>query len=413
MHVLILNQTFHPDVAATAQLMWDLGRHLSNQGHRVSAVASRQLYGTDRRIDVASETIDGVEIHRLSGTALGKRSTATRLLDFASFYAAAAAHLNEAPAPDVILALTSPPLVATLAMLARQFQRTPAGKRVKFVYHVMDLYPDAAVESGVIRRGSGMERTLRRITSRTLDAADAVIALGRDMKDRLLSEYPRHARAQRIHVVPPWADGAALWPLCKNENPLAASLGVADSFNIVYSGNLGVAHDLDTLTRAIDLMRDDVATRWLFIGGGKRFEQLRRQAEDKRWPHVRLMPYQDREGLNASLNLADVHLVSQLPAFTGVVVPSKLFGILAVGKPSIMIGPAEAECSRIIEENRAGFVVSNGDAESLVSRLRQLRDDVQMRTVMGAAARRAFERKYDRPIACERITQILERAARQ
>src|SRR5687767_15055595 len=112
MHVLILNQTFHPDVAATGQLMWDLARHLVAHGDRVTVATSRSFYGTDRRHEYAFENIEGVEVHRLGGTAFGKRSIAGRLSDFASFYLAAGRFLQSRPLPDVILALTSPPMVS-------------------------------------------------------------------------------------------------------------------------------------------------------------------------------------------------------------------------------------------------------------------------------------------------------------
>jgi glycosyltransferase involved in cell wall biosynthesis len=120
------------------------------------------------------------------------------------------------------------------------------------------------------------------------------------------------------------------------------------------------------------------------------------------------MPYQDRKTLNQSLNLADVHLVSQLPAFTGIVVPSKLYGILAVGKPSIMIGPADAECSRVISETASGYVIPNGDAAALVQALRYLKANPDVRQTMGSRARQAFQTNYDCPIACSRIETILQ-----
>jgi glycosyltransferase involved in cell wall biosynthesis len=407
MHVVILNQTFHPDVAATGQLMWDVARHLRQSGHRVTALTSRGFYGTQRLHERARETIDGVEIIRVGGTALGKVSHLARLADFASFYAAAGLRLSRIPRPDVILALTSPPLIATLAMLNKQFH-SPLQLPVKFVYHIMDLYPDAAMAMDVIDPSSHLGRLLRRMTCRTLDTADAVIALGRDMKERLLAVYHSHAKAERICVIPPWADGTNLDPLEKSQTQLAARENLNETFNIVYSGNLGMAHDLSTITAAIDATRRDLTMRWIFIGGGKRSDQLKQEAEQSRWPHVLFLPFQDRDQLNDSLNMADIHLVSQLPAFTGIVVPSKLAGILAIGKPSIMIGPADSECSRIISENAAGFVVPNGNPGLLLARIKLLREDAKARSEMGRNARAAFTATYDRPVACARIEAVLQ-----
>jgi glycosyltransferase involved in cell wall biosynthesis len=405
MHVLILNQTFYPEHAATAQLMWDLARHLVRSGHRVTALASRIVYGTDRQHGRSHEVIEGVEIRRVIGTRFGKKHLPGRMSDFLSFYAAAFWAMRRMDAPDVILALSSPPMIAALGMLERQFSR----KRPRLVYHVMDLYPDAAVAMDVMQRGSLVHRLLRRLSRRTLLSSDAVIALGRDMRDRLLRAYRLERIAGRIHVVPPWADGEALRPVPRSEIPLARELGVEDTFNIVYSGNLGMAHDVDTLAAAMDMLRDDPAVRWLFIGGGARYEDLRARAQHLR--NVRFLPYQEREVLAHSLNLADVHLVGQLPAFTGIVVPSKLYGIMAVGRPCIMVGPADAECSRVISETGCGYVVPGGEAGLLVRRLRELQGDAGLRQEMGRRAREAFAAHYERAIACGRIEGILRGVA--
>jgi glycosyltransferase involved in cell wall biosynthesis len=404
MHVLILNQTFHPDTAATAQLMWDLARHLDASGHRVTAITSRHHYGTDRRHECPRQTIGNIEIRRVRTTGLGKGSLLRRMGDFASFYLSAAIEMQRIEAPDLILALTSPPMISALAAIHRKLRVTRAGRPVRFVYHVMDLYPDALTAAGVAWAASD----LGWVTARTLEAADAVIVLGRDMRQRLLERYGDAGLAGRVHVIPPWSDALEITPCDKRASALTRSLGLIESFNIVYSGNLGVAHDISTLWSAMALMRNDAGAVWLFVGGGGRFEELRRRVGEAGWSHVRFLPYQPREQLGESLSIADVHLVTQLPSFEGIVVPSKLFGIMAAARPTVMVGPAGAECARIIAEHGAGYVVANGDAAGLVDRLRSLRDDPEMRTRMGHSARNALLARYDRVIACARIEMLLK-----
>src|SRR3954464_1844395 len=148
MHVLILNQTFHPDTAATAQLMWDLAQHLADGGHRVEVVTSRVFYGSDRLHERAEETLaERIHVHRVAGTRFGKSSRfglLGRLSDFALFYLAAARKLVELPTPDVMLALTSPPMVASLAVGLKAYRAAMGRRPPAVVYHVMDLYPDGA-----------------------------------------------------------------------------------------------------------------------------------------------------------------------------------------------------------------------------------------------------------------------------
>ena len=407
MRVLILNQTFYPDVAATAQHMWELAQYLSQNGHDVTVLTSRNLYGTDQKIPAGDEQIGRIRIRRVGGTAMGKRNILARLADFGSFYAAAAYELARLPTPDVFVALTSPPMIAATGIFLKRLARTSQGVKPRFVYYVMDLYPDAAIASGMFKSGSILDRLFSSLTRRTLNAADAVIALGRDMQELILRRYGARVCGQKIHIVNPWADGRDLAPLPKQDNPLAKELTLADSFNVLYSGNFGLAHEVNTIVKAIELTADDCTIQWLFIGGGKRLDQLKTQAATSGWSHVRFLPYQSRTLLRQSLCLGDVHLVSQLPQFTGIVVPSKLFGILAVGRPTLMIGPEDAECSRIIREHDAGFVIPIGDAKTLVARLCQLRDDAFLRQRLGDNARRAFDEHYDIRLACGKLEAIL------
>ncbi len=412
MHVLILNQTFYPEVAATAQLMWDLAQDLEQHGHDVTAVCSRHIYGTDQSHASAREKIGRIEIRRVGGTRYGKKSLIGRMSDFLSFYVTAFMEMWRMPSPDVILALTSPPMISLLGVAMRIFGRRRDGGRVRLVYHVMDLYPDAAMAMGVLRPRSIVGRVMSRLTRFTLEKSDAIIALGRDMADLISRRYgiPRHT--PRMHVIPPWSDGRQLMPIPKSHSTLARQWGVCDTFNLVYSGNLGMAHDVETMAGAIERLKDDAGLRWLFIGGGNRFKAMCERAERSGWKNVRFLPYQEREALAQSLNAADIHLVSQLPEFTGIVVPSKLYGIMAVGRPGIMIGPVETECSRTISECGGGYVVPIGDVDALVARIGELRTDDILRRETGLRARRAFEQLYDRPIACRRIRQILEEVVR-
>ena len=416
MHVLILNQTFYPDVAATAQHMWDLARHLDAAGHRVTAVASRTVYGQSEQFDRARERIGRIEIHRVGQTKFGKRHTAGRLVDFLSFYVSAYRKLAALAPPDVILVLTSPPMIGLLGVLQKRFRRLPGGGRIRLVYHLMDLYPDAAVAMGVLKRRSIIARVMHRLTAQTLRACDGIIALGQDMRSRLQSEYALAQDDPRVRVIHPWADGRALYPLRAGENALRAELFAElhvppGAFAVVYSGNLGAAHDTATMAGAIARTRDDASLVWLFIGGGSGYKTLKKQADTAGWPNVRFLPYQPRERLNASLNLAGVHLISQLPAFTGVVVPSKLFGILAVGKPSIMIGPADAEVSQILTEHQAGTVVGVGDIDGLLRAIDRFRTTPEAAAdgarATGDRARELFISRQSGEQQTARIEQLL------
>ncbi len=410
MRIVLLNQTFYPDVAATAQHMWDLARHLTQHGHHVTAITGNTIYGTTQRFDQSHEVIDGIEIRRVQQTAFGKRHLPGRLADFASFYVSATRELLRMPACDAIFALTSPPMIALAAQFARALRRSPAGHRIAFIHHLMDLYPDAAVATGVTSDSAIPTRIAARLTRHTLKHADDIIVLGRDMRDRIASGYRIDPHDPRVHVITPWADEHELSPIPRNDNPLLDQLGLRSTFNVVYSGNLGLAHDIHTMGDAIELMRSDPAVAWIFIGSGKGMHKLRARAADRNWSHVRFLPYQPREQLAQSLNIADVHLMSQSHAFTGIVVPSKLMGVMAVGRPSIMIGPREAEVSRILTEHNAGIVIDIGDAHGLMRAIYRLQQNRTLSLQLGDNARAAFIAHHSASVCCDRIRQIIEHA---
>lgn len=412
MHFVLINQAFHPDTASTGQILHDLSKHLIASGHRVTVVTSRQRYGTPELLPVGDETVGNLTIRRLRGTAFGKGNILKRVADFASFYVVAFREMMRYGDADAFLVLTSPPMIGVFAQAAASLARLSGHKPPRVYHWVMDLYPEATHAHGMLKPSHPVYRACHLLMGAAFSKTDGMIALGDDMRDLLLRSHPRALDDAHVHVIPPWADGATLKPVDRKTNPLAAELGLADTFNLVYSGNLGLAHDLGTFLAAIEATKDDAAgpdgrpLRWVFVGSGKRYEQLVKVQQEKNYPHVRLLPFVPRERLPQSLGLADVHLLSQLPEFTGVVVPSKLFGILAAGRPALMVGPADSACARVIARHDVGKVVDVGDTAGLLAAIESLRTGTYA-TDAGVRARAAFEAHYDRPVCCKRIEDLL------
>lgn len=420
MHFVLVNQCFHPDTASTGQILHDFASYLTSPeggGHRVTVVTSRQRYGTDQLLEVGDETLPptapgGGEmvIRRLRGTRFGKKTLPGRVADFVSFYALAFRELLRHRDADAWLVLTSPPMIGVVAELAASL---PGRRRLtgRVVHWVMDLYPEATHAHGMLRPTHPLYRVCRRAMGKAFARSAGLVALGDDMRDLICQSHPR-LDAAKVIVVHPWADGRALRPVDRASNPLAAELGLDRTFNLVYSGNLGLAHDLETFLGAIERTanNDPTGVRWVFIGSGKRYEQLSTWQSQRNFPHVRLLPFMPREKLSLSLGLADVHLLSQLPAFTGVVVPSKLFGIMAAGRPALMVGPDDCECARVIRRHDIGRVVPVGDVDGLLAAVNALRVP-GVADAMGRRARAAFEAEDDRPVGCRHIAALLAAAA--
>ena len=301
MRVLLLNQTFHPDLVATAQHMTDLARYLSERGHQFEAIASRSAYQQHDSLLPAYEELGDIHIHRVGRSFFGKGTVFQRLIDFTYYYVAALFKSLRVGRPDVVLCLTTPPFIVTVGWLLRLL------RGCRLVYYVMDLYPDVPVACGVMRPGSLLTGLLERVNRLCLRRADRTIVPGRCMRDRVRGKI---GPAEHLRLVTPWASREEITPLPAAENSLRTEQGWADDFVVAYCGNLGLGHELQTILAAIDAMADDEQVRFAFVGGGARFEQVKRQVAGRRRTKVSILPYQPRERLGRTLAAADVPLLA-------------------------------------------------------------------------------------------------------
>jgi glycosyltransferase involved in cell wall biosynthesis len=186
-----------------------------------------------------------------------------------------------------------------------------------------------------------------------------------------------------------------------------ACWGIGDRYVIQYSGNLGIGHDVSTICQAILALKNDDGIRWVFVGDGVRRPELRLFVEAHGIRNVIFKPYEPRSRLGLLLSLADVHLVSMSSAFEGVILPSKFFGAMAAGRPTIFVGPRNSEVAHVITEQGCGFVVDNDDAEALGEAIRRLRRDPGESLAMGARGRAALSSTYAVQHSCERWWHVV------
>jgi glycosyltransferase involved in cell wall biosynthesis len=203
---------------------------------------------------------------------------------------------------------------------------------------------------------------------------------------------------ERIRVIPNWADGMALQPTIPGANPLRAEWGLAGKFIVGYSGNFGRVHEFETLIGAAEALRSQVDIGFLLIGAGAQIVVLEIAARDRGLTNLVFKPYQPRGQLNQSLGLADVHIVTLRSELEGLVVPSKFYGIAAVGRPTIFVGDPYGEIGSIVREAECGVCVAQGDVKGLAEAITRLRDDPSIRERMGRNARRTFELRFEKSI---------------
>ena len=204
-----------------------------------------------------------------------------------------------------------------------------------------------------------------------------------------------------------WADGEAIQPVDRDANTLRRQWDLGGDFVVGYSGNLGRVHEFETMLDAAALLKDDRAIRFVIIGRGPRLQEVRARAEREGIANMRFEPHQDRDMLGQSLGVADVHLSVLQSGFEGLVHPSKLYGIMAAGRPTIFIGDARGETAAILSATGSGIAVKSGDSAGLVAAIKFMRDQEETRLEMGRAARRAFDERFAMPIALRKWRAVL------
>jgi colanic acid biosynthesis glycosyl transferase WcaI len=397
--VFFLNRFFWPDQSATSQLVSDLTAHLASCGHDVHVITSQQLYENPQARLPPKETRCGVRISRVITANFGRSTILGRAVDYFSFYASAWRTLVAVAQPgDIVVAMTDPPLVSLVAM------RLANKRGVRLINWLQDIYPEIAVELGIPFLRGPILQTICHLRDRSLKAAAANVVLGGLMANKVAS---RGISNDHIHVIANWAMDCEIAPVEANDNPLRRDWHLANKFVVGYSGNLGRAHEFDTVLTAAERLRNNPDVVFLCTGGGHLFKQLAKCVRERDLGNFRFMDYQDQALLKFSLSVPDVHWISLRPEIEGLIVPSKFYGIAAAGRPIIAICAKDGEIPRIIERYDCGVVVEPGDVDSLVACILRLSKDSGLRTAMGQRARAMLDAHFSRAQALERWELLL------
>ena len=404
MRITLLNQYYAPDEAPTAQFLSDLGKALAAGGHEVRAIACDRSYADPRRTYPSTEVIDGVSIVRVRSTGFGRGNALGRVIDYATYYAGTALRLLFGRRPDAVVALTTPPMIALLASLVGAIRKFPT------IFWSMDVYPDIAYELGTFRRTSLAGRWLGVLSRLTLRRAACTIALGETM-----AEHLTRLGARRVEVVHNWAEESVELPETERQaeaRALRKEWGWNDQFVLMYSGNMGLAHEFDTIidvARRLQIEESDVLVS--FVGGGPRRAEVQRRVEELRLKNVEFRGYVDRSKLGASLTSPDVHLVTLRESMPGLLVPSKIYGILAAGKPTLYVGPYRGEIFDLLQSGDCGSAVAIGDVEGCLEAIQRYRTETGWRELQGSNARTLYEARFRRAAALERFRSVVEEVA--
>ena len=354
MKILLLNQCFYPDVVSTAQHLTDLATALSEQGHEVTVVTSDRGYDDPSTRFRRRERWRGIDVIRIRSFSFGKNSRWRRAFNFGSFLFVCSLRLLTLPRFDLIVALTSPPLISFLAAL---FVKLKGGK---FCFWVMDLNPDEAIAAGWLDETSLTSRLLERMLRYSFQVASRTVVLDRFMKERVVA---KGIDAERVTIVPPWSHDDHVEYSAAGREAFRAQHGLSDKFVVMYSGNHSPCHPLDTLLKAARALQTRSEIVFCFVGGGSEQAKVRESGLS----NVMCVAYQPLDELSGSLSAADLHVVVMGEEFVGIVHPCKVYNILAVGAPVLYVGPDPSHVTDIAAQHGKFFCVRHGDVEGAVA----------------------------------------------
>jgi colanic acid biosynthesis glycosyl transferase WcaI len=398
MHILLLNEYYPPDTSATAKMAAQVAEALA-QRHHVTVVAGRPSYDPDTRYPYAllrRDTRNKVTVECVGSTAYPRHQMQRRVSNYLSYLALAVPRAL-ALRPDIILAMTDPPVSG----IAGAFIARLAGR--PFVYNIRDLYPDMAVGGDIVRAGNWVARweSLHRWA---LKQAVRVIVLGDDMRDRILA---KGVAAERVVVV---RDGATVAPsaaqMPERSDPIVQEIRHGFPFVVLHAGNLGFYGAWDTLIAAAKILSNE-NTGFVFIGDGANRVALETSARDL--ANVKFAPFRPVEQISHVMMAGDLHIVTVKRGLEGVVVPSKLYSTLAAGRPILVVAPPESDAARIVVESGCGVAADPDDPAAVAAAIRELRAQPGRLAEMGLRARE-MAAKYARVNELERFLAIIESA---
>lgn len=403
--VFVINW-FYPDYASTGQLLTELCLHLQVD-FTITVIAAQTGYAGETNTErkrIIYDRLENIDIIRIKLPNVDKKSKLSRLRFIATYFFYAVVLLLKQHNTDFIYTISQPPILGGLIGTIGKFL-----KGSKHIYNIQDFNPEQAEAVGFMKNKTVL-RIARWIDTLNCKYADHIITVGQDMQQTLLRRFANQ-KVTENSIINNWTNEQEIVPLSK-KHPMVISFmdqhGLKDKFIIMYSGNLGLYYDLENLIKITNDLKGLNNLAFVFIGEGAVKKQMQEYAAEHKLSNVSFLPYQPKENLVYSLNAADVHLVVNQKGIKGVSVPSKIYGVMAAGKPVMGVLENGSEAYRLIQESQCGLVAEPQDYEDIITKIRELyllEEDKLTR--YGSSGRAYLEEHLRRDLSLEKYRQLL------
>jgi glycosyltransferase involved in cell wall biosynthesis len=399
----LISQYFYPEMISTGHILTELLVELSLKGITTSTICAQPSYYTREKVEPLLR-YRGINIVRTRNTQFNKNTMKGKLLNSLSFFVMAIGLALKEKEEAPVLLVTNPPFLGLVGPILRLVRRRP------FLIVVHDLYPEIAVNMGFLKKNSLLAKIWKVLNGFVFNQSSYVIVLGRDVQNNIRNQLAMKDRNKVVYITN-WADPYLIQPVDIKNNPDIDEIGLEGKFIVQYSGNMGLTHDMETIIEAARELKDLERVHFLMIGGGGKLKAIRGTATTYGLKNMTFLPYQPREKLRNSLGASHVGLIALENGAKGLSVPSKLYGIMASGRPAIAIVPPESEVAMTLREFNCGIVTPPKDVSALVKAVRWLMDHEQESKDMGERGYKAFLDNFTVARCAERYMELIKKAA--
>lgn len=398
--LLILCQYFYPEYNSSAMLPYEMAVDLIKNGVQVDVLCGYpKEYLLEDNVPT-SETLENIGIKRLKYWQLKRTGKVGRLLNNSSFLIAVLLRFFRLRKYKCIMVYSNPPLLPIIPALAAKIFNS------KVIFVSYDVYPDVALVVDKTIKGGIIEKINNWVNSVVFKNITKVVALSSDMKQYLL-EHRQNLNSETVEIIPNWYDDPPEIRDKKISNTKIAKIRKQGRTVVLYSGNMGLAQDMDTILSAINKLKNHKEFLFILAGHGSKIDEIKEYLDQNKISNTLLLDFLHGSDFTDILKIADCNLVSLVNGVEGLGVPSKTYSYMAAGKPIIAIMSENTDIARDLYDYDMGFCIRQGDSDALVNILKKLNHDRILLEYMGANSRRAFEEKYTRPICTQKYYKLI------
>lgn len=387
--ILVFSELYYPEETSTGYFMTKISEGLTSDSS-VLAICAQPSYSKRGERAPTRETHNGVNIRRYPSSTFDKDRVPLRLLNilsgcFSSFFLA----IRSIRSSDVVLVVTNPPLLPFIIWLACKL------RGAKFILRIDDIYPDMLNAAGMIERSHFLYRIFDKLNLYLYKNADQIVVLGRDMCALVLKKLGKQ-HCKRLNIIPNWGEVDQISPCPRENNSLLKELKIQNKFVVQYAGNMGYPHDIESIVEAAKILLNHSKIHFLFIGSGVKRGWLEDQISIHGLCNITLLDPRPRLDQSNFLNACDVTVSALIKGMSGISVPSRIYNIMAAGKPIVAIADEDSELGLIIREEKIGWIATPGNLDAFVNAILEAESNSDRLATMGTRAYQLVTDKYSK-----------------